>query len=119
MSKFNSDNEFDSLEAFFSDRLKDASMQPSDKAWQQIEVSLNKNKKRKRRFIWIFFSGLFLIGIASYFILFDNSTLNPSSSSNVKKTVATNQVTATSGPTKNNTVSEEAIDKTEIDKSAN
>lgn len=111
MSKFNSNNEFDSLEAFFSDKLKDASMQPSDKAWQQIEASLNKNKKRKRRFIWIFFSGFFLLGIASYFTFFDNSNSNTSSSSNLKKNVAGNQVTATSMPAKNGNVNKEGIDK--------
>lgn len=71
MSKLGSNNEIDSLDAFFSDKLKDAEMQPSDKVWQQIEGSLNQDKKRRRGFIWLLFCGLFFIGagIATYFVI--------------------------------------------------
>ena len=56
MTELKSNNEFDSLEAFFNTRLKDASLEPSNGPWMQIEEELNKQEKqkRKRRFLWFF-----------------------------------------------------------------
>ena len=115
MSKPISNNEFDSLDAFFGDKLKAASMPPSEKIWQQIEGSLNRDRKRKRGFLWIFYSGVFLIGtiITSYFMFFDNSNSNVSSS-NGKKTIAVNQATTNSSPVK-----KEPITETKISESKN
>ncbi len=78
MSKLISNNEFDSLGEFFSDKLKGSSMQPSDKVWQQIEDALNEDKKRKRGFFWLFFSGLLFMGasISTYFLFFYQNTNN-------------------------------------------
>jgi hypothetical protein len=105
MGKPISNNEFDNLDAFFSNKLKDASMPPPEKIWQQIEDSLNKDRKRKRGFLWIFFSGLFLIGttIATYFILFDVKESATSSIAEVKSTSAAAKPTVTNTTTSNNT----------------
>lgn len=71
MSKLGSNNETDSLEEFFSGKLKNESMQPSEQVWERIEGSLSRDRKRRRGFIWLFFSGLFFIGagISTYVVL--------------------------------------------------
>jgi|GEM_PF-4615262 len=82
MSKVGSNNETDSFEEFFSSRLKNESMQPSEQVWERIEGSLRQDKKRKRRFIWLFFCGLIFIGagISTYiFINVKNNLTNLSS----------------------------------------
>ncbi|HKC67232.1 MAG TPA: hypothetical protein VKG26_03320, partial [Bacteroidia bacterium] len=92
MSKLGSNNETDSLEEFFSGKLKNESMVPSDKVWQQIEGSLSQDKKRRRRFIWLFFSSLFFIatGIATYVVMGNHAAISLSKINNVKnKTAAT------------------------------
>jgi hypothetical protein len=87
MSKRASNNEFDSLDEFFSDKLKDASMQPPERIWEQIEGSL-KDDKRKRRFFWLFFCGLIFIGssLSCYFFLFDSKHENNVKTAQIKNT---------------------------------
>ncbi|HXB40973.1 MAG TPA: porin family protein [Bacteroidia bacterium] len=79
MTDLKSNNEFDSLEAFFHERLKDASFAPPQGPWAQIEEELDllEKQKRKRRFLWFFMSGLVLLcGLASlwFFVLSDKFT---------------------------------------------
>jgi len=93
MSKLGSHNETDSLEEFFSDRLKNESMQPSEQVWERIEDSLRQDKKRRRGFIWLFFSGLFFIGtgITTYVFMHDKNELVTPKTTTVavdKKTLA-------------------------------
>ncbi len=70
MSKPISNNELDSFEEFFSNTLKDSSMMPSDKVWQQIEQSLNKDERKERGFFWLIFCGLIFTGATFFSYLF-------------------------------------------------
>jgi hypothetical protein len=127
MSKPVSNNEFDSFDEFFSDKLKDASMLPPDRIWEQIEDSLNKDDKRKHRFFWLFFCGLIFTGssLLIYFFLFDNKNENNVKIAQIKNTSSnpktntthiiaykepTKQITETqSTTTENNAIKEEKI----------
>lgn len=76
MTEQKSNNEFDSLEAFFHEKLKDGSFAAPPGPWTGIEEELNamEKEKRRRRFLWFFTSGLVLLGgLASlwFFVLSD------------------------------------------------
>ena len=107
MSKLGSNNETDSLEEFFSDRLKNESMQPSEQVWERIEDSLRQDKKRRRGFIWLFFSGLFFIGagISTYVFIHDKNELVTPKKTAVTADKKTNEEIAEkkTTSTKNNT----------------
>jgi len=131
MSKQISNNGFDSLDEFFNDKLKDASMQPPEKVWQQIEGLLNKDKKRKRGFIWLFFCGLLFIGLgmATYVFIADKTEVKNSKKADIKvaasilkkettatlpKEATTNMTQTDTVNTKENIVKEEKINTVQI-----
>ena len=97
MSKQISNNEFDSLDEFFSDKLKDASMQPPERVWEQIEGSLNNDGKRKRRFFWLFFCGLIFMGssLSTYFFLLDSKNETTVKTTQVKNESINTKITST------------------------
>jgi hypothetical protein len=107
MSKLGSNNETDSLEEFFSDRLKNESMQPSEQVWERIEGSLRQDKKRRRGFIWLFFGGLFFIGagISTYVFMHNKNELVSPKTTTVTADKKTNEKIAETKTTstKNNT----------------
>jgi hypothetical protein len=87
MSSLKSNNEFDSLEAFFNKRFTDASLEPENSTWMKLEEELNKleKEKRKRRFIWFFSSGLLLVcGLASLWFFMPQNTVVANQKSEVK-----------------------------------
>ena len=108
MSKPLSNNEFDSLDRFFSDKLKDASLQPPERVWEQIEGSLNKDSKRKRWVFWLFFCGLIFIisGVSTYILLVD-SFLDVKNGTTVKTAQIKNESTTTKAKSKEITQQQE------------
>ncbi len=93
MTELKSPNEFDSLEAFFNERLKDASFASPQGPWVQIEAELQQmeKEKRKRRFLWFFASGLILLcGLASlwFFVLSDKFESNTIAQKQNTETIA-------------------------------
>ncbi|MGZ4048189.1 MAG: outer membrane beta-barrel protein [Bacteroidia bacterium] len=67
MKEFKSDNEFDKL---FQDSLKDDSIDPPDKVWENIESRLDNESNKPKFIFWLsLFIGIVLIGTISFLAL--------------------------------------------------
>ena len=85
MNNFESDKDKDGLEDFFNKNLYDGSMQPSKSPWENIETALDleEKEKKRKRFFWLFFSGVvLLIGTTATWVVLSNDTPSSPISSN-------------------------------------
>ncbi|MEO8761624.1 MAG: outer membrane beta-barrel protein [Bacteroidia bacterium] len=118
MSKPISNNELDSFEEFFSDTLKDSSMLPSDKVWQQIEHSLNKDGRKKRGFFWLIFCGLIFMGasISIYFFMLNKEETRAPKTAVAKEMIfeKTKKESLVPAEASNNITEKEAVNEEKI-----